>query len=175
MPTQVKIDKVSEIAQKVKKAGVMIVSDYRGVTVNQIADLRKSLNDSKIELKVYKNTLLELATKELNIPELSGIFKGPTIVAFSESDPVSSSKILSKFAKDNINFKIKGGVINAAFADLKQIAVFATLPSKNELIARLVGSIKSSVSKFVYVLHAIEKKKGESAPAVSVEGQATQS
>jgi large subunit ribosomal protein L10 len=175
VPTQVKIDKVSEIAQKVKKAGVMIVSDYRGVTVNEIADLRKTLSDSKVELKVYKNTLLEIATKDLNIPELNGIFKGPTIVAFSESDPVSSSKILSKFAKENTNFKIKGGVINAAFADLKQIATYATLPSKNELIARLVGSIKSSISKFVYVLHAIEKKKGESAPAASTAGQATQS
>jgi large subunit ribosomal protein L10 len=153
MPTEEKIKFVQELEQKIKENSDFIVTDYRGLTVEQITDLRNKLREKGVYYQVVKNNLVKIALKNNNIEGLDEYFFGPSAVAFAKDDPVSPSKILSDFAKKQKALKIKGGYSDGKVITDNDITELAKLPSKEVLIGKLLGSLKSPASGIVNVLN----------------------
>ena len=160
---------VAEISEKIKDAGSIVVVDYRGLTVAQDTALRKALREEGVAYKVYKNTFINFAIKGTDFEQIKPYLEGPTAIAISGKDATAPARILCKFAKDAKALEIKGGVVEGTLYDAKGIDTIATIPSRDELIARLLGSMKSPVTNFARVLNQIAEKGGagncEAAPA----------
>lgn len=145
---------ISEISQKFERAEVMIVTEYRGLTVEQISDLRKKLRDHKVEYTVVKNTLAGFAAKQTGKPDLSGLLKGPTAIAFGYGDPVQPAKVLLDYQKSSQGvMSVKGGLIGHQVLAAADVVSLSKLPSKKELLSKVVGSIQSPLSSLVFVLN----------------------
>ncbi|MFA6988689.1 MAG: 50S ribosomal protein L10 [Candidatus Gastranaerophilaceae bacterium] len=144
-----KNDKIAEIKETIANAKVAVVADYRGLTVAQITDLRRKLQEEKGNLTVVKNTLAKKALEGTNFESLSEFLQGPTAIAFGYGDEVSPARILSKFAKTNDKVKLRGGSLDGKPLDAKQVDELAKLPSKEELIAKMLGSINSPATGLV--------------------------
>ncbi len=144
---------VSELTEKLEKASVGILVDYKGINVEDDTALRKSLRDAGSEYFVTKNTMLKRATK---IEELFPYLEGPTVVALSEKgDYTSAAKILYDFSKKHEFFKIKAGFIDGKFADKNQIVMLSKLPSKEILLAQVLRGLNSPIAGFVNILNAV--------------------
>lgn len=156
---EIKKQVVAEIKEKLQKAQSVVFYDYRGLTVEQVTKLRANCRQSGVEYCVLKNTMVELAAKELGIEGLDDYLKGPTAVAFGMTDIVAPAKILTTFVKEIKKTEIKCGIVDGKVVDVKGVEALASLPSREVLIARIMGSMMSSVSKFVYCLEAIRKKQ----------------
>ena len=142
---------VERIRDKIGKHEAIIITDYRGLNVSSIGELRRQLKDNQIEYKVLKNSLCKIALSDMKLSQIEEIFIGPTAIAFS-NDPIISSKILVKFSKGNEALKIKGGVFERKFITTDEVMVLSKLPSREELIAKVVGGIKSPLTGLVNVL-----------------------
>ena len=143
---------VDDLSDKIKRQKSLILTDVTGVSVGDIQGLRKELRFGKIEYQVAKKTLIDLAMKkEKKDFDVSG-FTGSLAVAFSYDDPIAPIKILSKFAKTHEKFRILGGIMENKVLTIEEIKELAAIPSKQELLARLVNSIKSPLSGLVNVL-----------------------
>lgn len=160
---KIKEAKVQEIKEKMEKAQGMIIASYQGLTVEEDTELRKRLRAEGIEYKVYKNSLTLLAAKELGYEGLEGTLVGPVSIAFSYNDPTAPARILSVFAKDHSKLSLKGAIIQGEIYDEAKVKVLASIPPKEVLIAKLLGSLKSPVSNFVYLLNAIKENKENNA------------
>lgn len=156
---ELKQEKVKEIQEKMEKAKAIVFSKYQGLTVEEDTELRKSLREAGVEYKVYKNTLSALAAKELGYNDVEQVLKGPISIAFSYEDATAPARVLNNYAKDHDVLQLKGGVIGDEFYDEAKIKEFANIPPREVLIAKLLGSFKAPVSKFVCVLDAISKQK----------------
>ncbi len=156
---EIKKQVVSGIKEKLEKAQSVVFYDYRGLTVEQVTKLRSECRKAGVEYVVLKNTMVELAAKELGIEGLDDHLKGPTAVAFGMTDAVAPAKILSNYVKEIKKTEIKCGIMNGSVIDVKAVEALASMPSREVLIARIMGSMMSSVSKFVYCLEAIRKKQ----------------
>lgn len=152
MPTQQKIDTVAEIKEKFSSAGAVIIADYRGLTVKEMQALRASLRAVGGELKVYKNSLTEIAVRELELPDMGTLFEGPTVVAFA-AEPVAPAKAIVDFAKAHPALEVKGGFVEKSVVDAVGVRAVAALPSREELLAKLLGTMQSPLSQFVRVLN----------------------
>ncbi|MBI5328492.1 MAG: 50S ribosomal protein L10 [Deltaproteobacteria bacterium] len=161
---------VGDIHERFEKAKAAFVADYRGLTVEKLTTLRKSLRDSKVDFKVVKNTLAKIAIKDVGAEPLKDYFQGTTAVALSYVDPVAAAKILIQFAKDEPNFKLKIGLLDGKIVSLDEIKAISELPSREILLAKfvgmlnavptsLVGVLSGITRKFVYTLSAIQAKK----------------
>lgn len=170
--SQEKKDTVTEIVGKLNAASIVFVSDFRGLTVSQITNLRSALRKDEAEAKVYKNKLAKRAFDESGIEYDENLLKGPSLFITTTSDVAKVSKILVTYGKDQEAFKIKGGFLDKKIIDEQAIKELADLPSRDELIARVVGQIKAPITGFVTqlsspirgivgVLNSIEKKKQE--------------
>lgn len=147
---------VAELHDKLQRAQAVFLADFRGMTVEQATNLRNELRKAAIEYKVVKNTLLELASRDTDKAALSSHFTGPTAVAFSYDDPVAAAKVLSKFAKERqAVFKLKAGVLSGKAIGVADIQALADLPSREVLLARLLGTLNAPISNFVGVLAAV--------------------
>jgi large subunit ribosomal protein L10 len=144
-----KNDKIAEIKETIAGAKVAVVADYRGLTVAQITDLRRKLQAEKGELTVVKNTLAKKAVEGTNFESLSEFLQGPTAIAFGYADEVSPARILAKFAKTNDKVQLRGGSLDGKPLDAQQVDALAKLPSKEELIAQMLGSINSPATGIV--------------------------
>ena len=142
---------VSDIVKKFQEAQSVIVVRYSGLTVEQVTGLRAQFRANGVEYCVLKNTLVRRALKELNIEGLDEVLNGPSAFAFGMNDPVSPAKIVNDF-------------IVKKKSDAIEIKALAEMPSREVLLARLVGSLQSSIASFVRVLDAIAKKDSEAAP-----------
>ncbi len=173
MPSQINHDQVEKLKTKLKKAKSVVLADYAGLPVNLQQELRTKVVEAGGELTVAKNTLLKIAAKDLKYPidDLADYFTGPTISLFSYDDPIAPLKALAEFAKDNDLPTIKAGYLNKEPLTKDQIETLAKLPSKVELIAKTVGTIKAPLTGFVnvlsgnlrnlvYALNAIQSQKG---------------
>jgi large subunit ribosomal protein L10 len=149
-----KEQEVAEIAEKLKRSKEVVLVDYRGLSVKNMADLRSQLREAGIDLKVYKNTLTKLAVKKTGHEDMSEYLEGPTAIAFDYQDEVTLPKILVNFAKEHKELELKGGALGQQGIDLDQIKSLASLPSREELIAKAVGAIAGPLRSFVYVLNA---------------------
>ena len=156
---EIKKGVVAGIKEKFEKAQSAVLVDYRGLSVAEVTDLRNQLRKAGVEYAVLKNTMINLAIKDMNLDDMKAHLEGPTAVAFGYEDAVAPAKILSEFAKKNKNVTIKCGVVDGGFIDESGVQALASTPSREVLIAKIMGSMMSSVSKFVYALEAIRKKQ----------------
>ncbi len=156
---EIKKGVVADIKAKFEKAQSAILVDYRGLNVAEVTELRNQLRKAGVEYAVLKNTMINLAVKDMNLDDMKPHLEGPTAVAFGYEDAVAPAKILSEFAKKNKNVTIKCGMCDGAYIDEKGVQALANTPSREVLIAKIMGSMMSSVSKFVYALEAIRKKQ----------------
>ncbi|MBU0727089.1 50S ribosomal protein L10, partial [Patescibacteria group bacterium] len=150
---QKKEEILKELVDKFGKSKSVVFADYRGLDVASISNLRNKLREGDAEMKVAKKTLIGLAAKENAIDNIddSGM-EGPVAATFSYEDPLSGIKVLFKFAKENENLKLLGGIIDGKVVGPEVINQYAQLPSREELLAKLMGSINAPVSGFVGIL-----------------------
>lgn len=177
MPTERKNESIKELKARVAARPNFFLTDYRGLTVGELRTLRVALRKSSAEYAVIKNTLFGKAIGEERLAELKAQLEGPTGVAFAGDDIVAAAKALVQFATESKKLHIKAGVIDGLFYDTAKIEALSKVPARQELFARLVGSLKSplyrlhnvlqgSQRKLVLALHAVHAKKSE-APAAS--------
>ncbi len=145
--------KVAELSQRLKEAKSFVLADYRGLTVEQDTKLRKAMREAEIEYTVIKNSIARFATKENGYDALYEHLKGPTALALSMNDPVAPSKVISKFAKEYEKLEIKAGVVEGNVVDIEGIKSIAALPSKEELVAKVVGGLSGPLYGLVNVLN----------------------
>lgn len=153
MPSIKNQEKYAAIKEDLSKIQAMWVVDYRGLTVKESEALRRSIREADAVMKVYKNSLVELALKELDMPSMGDVLAGPSAFVFADGDPVASAKALKDFAKANENLVIKGGIMDGAFVDAEAVEKIAALPSREELIAKLLGTIQNPLQQIVRVLN----------------------
>ena len=158
MPNQAKIESVNRIKEDLSTADAVWVVDNRGLTVKQAEDLRRRIREIGAVYKVYKNSLTERALTDLEYPKLGEVLEGPSAFVFINGDPVASAKTLKGFAKENENLKIKGGLLNRETVTADQIKAIADLPSREELIAKFIGTIRSPLAGIVQVLNGPASK-----------------
>ena len=160
---------VEEISASIKDAQSVVLVDYRGLTVEQDTNLRKQLREAGITYKVYKNTMMNFAFKGTDFEALAPYLEGPSAIAISTEDATAPARILCKFAKEASKLEVKAGVVEGAVYDAAGIAEVAKIPSRNELISRLLGSMQSPVTNFARVMNQLAEKGGagacEAAPA----------
>jgi len=160
---------VAELKDKLSRARAAILTDYKGLNVAEMTELRGKLREQGIEYKVVKNTLTRIALSDLDY-NLDEYLKGPTALAFGFDDPVTPARILVDFAKDHKNLEIKGGIVEGRVMDKAMVEQLAKLPRREELIAKAVGAIQSPlfgivwvlqgpIRDLVYTLQAIQEKK----------------
>ena len=155
---------VAQIKEKLTTAQSVVLVDYRGLNVAEVTELRKQFRAAGVEYAVLKNSLVGIAAKEAGIDGLDSILEGPTALAFGMTDAVAPAKIIAEFAKKNDKLKVKAGILDGAILDVAGVEKLSAIPSREVLIAKVMGSMMSAVSKFVYVLEAIRKQKaGEEA------------
>jgi len=142
-----------DLIVKFKESKGVILTDYQGMNVSQISSLRNELKEEKVEFKVVKNTLLEKASEELNVEDLTKDLIGCTAMAFCSDDGVAPARLLKEyFRKNKINLKIKSGLINGRVFNPEKIMEIASLPSKDVLIAQIINGIKSPLYSLVFIL-----------------------
>ena len=156
---EIKKGVVADIKGKFEKAQTAVLVDYRGLNVAEVTDLRNQLRKAGVEYAVLKNTMINLAVKDMDLEGMKAHLEGPTAVAFGYDDAVAPAKILSEFAKKSKKITIKCGMCDGAYIDEAGVQALANTPSREVLIAKIMGSMMSSVSKFVYALEAIRKKQ----------------
>lgn len=145
--------KVAAVAKQLKSACTGIFVDYKGITVEEDTALRKELREAGVKYSVVKNSILSFAIKEAGYDSLKEVLTGTTAMATCENDLVAPAKILRKFAKKHDKFKIKGGFVEGGVIDAAGVVSLADLPSKEVLIAKMLGSFNAPISGLVNVLN----------------------
>ncbi|MDY5729928.1 MAG: 50S ribosomal protein L10 [Eubacteriales bacterium] len=158
---EIKQQVVADIKSKFEQAQSVVVVEYKGLTVEQVTDLRAKFREAGVDYCVLKNTLVKRATNELGITGLDEVLEGPSAFAFGMTDAVAPAKIISEFVKKNKTetIKVKSGLLGKEIISPAQIEALASLPSREVLLARLLGSLNATVASFVRVLEAIRKKE----------------
>ena len=156
---EIKSEVVSEIVEKLQKSSAAVVVDCKGLTVEEVTELRKQMREAGVDYKVYKNTLVRRAAKEVGIEQFNDeLLVGNNAIAFGYDDPVAPARILKGFMDSHPKMKLKMGIVEGAFYDESKIVEMANIPSREVLIAKLLGSLKAPVSNFAYLIDAIAKK-----------------
>ena len=154
---------VEEISAKINGAQSVVVVDYRGLTVEQDTELRKQLREAGVTYKVYKNTFMTRAFKGTEFEGLAPYLEGPSAIAISTEDATAPARVLAEFAKNADKLEIKGGVVEGNVYDAKGMAAIASIPSREVLISRLLGSLQSPMANFARVINQIAEKGGAAA------------
>ena len=149
---QVKSENVEEIKAKISKAQSMILVDYRGLNVEQLTELRSQYRKAGVEYKVYKNSMMRFAFKDSGLEVFNEFLKGPSAIAFGYDDPVSAAKVTAQFAKTNDKLEIKAGIVDGKLIDVDGVKNLAELPSREVLIAQVLGGFMSPIQGFTNVL-----------------------
>ena len=152
---------IDEIKEKLEKAQSAVVVDYLGITVAQADAMRKKLREANIDYTVYKNTLVNRAIEGTKYEPLKDSLSGPSAFAISYDDAVAPARVISGIIKEYKKMEFKAGVIEGTYFDAEGVKAIAALPSRDELIAKFMGSIQSPVSKFARTLQAIAEAKAE--------------
>lgn len=171
---ELKAPVVQEISGYLNDATAAVLVDYRGLTVAQDTALRKELREAGITYKVYKNTMINFAVKDTVFADLSQKLDGPTAIAITSGDATAPARILAKFAKTADKLQLKAGVVEGTYFDENGIVAIASIPSRDELLGRLFGSMKSPITNMARVLNQIAEAGGASActPAATEEAPA---
>jgi len=158
---EVKKEAVAEITQKFMNAKSVVVVKYSGLTVGQVTELRNQCRAAGVEYSVFKNTLARRALDDLGITDLDHVLEGPSAFAFSMTDAVAPAKVIDSFITKTKTtaIEVKAGLLGRDALDAKGVKALAELPSREVLLARLLGSMANSISSFVRVLEAVRKQK----------------
>lgn len=154
---------VEEISELLNGAQSAVVVDYRGLTVEEDTKLRKQLREAGVVYKVYKNTMINFAIKGTDFETLAPHLEGPTAIAVSKTDATAPARILYNFSKEAKALELKAGVVEGTYYDEKGIQVIATIPSREELLSKFLGSIQSPVANFARVIKQIAEQKEQEA------------
>lgn len=161
---------VQELKDRFSNSSSAILVDYKGLTVQEVTELRSNFREAGVDYKVYKNTLTEIAVKDVGLEELIPFLEGPTAIAFSADDPVAPAKILTDAIKKYKKIEFKAGVVDGKVIDVDGVKALAELPSREELIAKMLGSMNAPITNLVgvlsgptralaYALNAIKEQK----------------
>ena len=171
MPTKAeKVQIIEELKDRLKNSKSAIFVDYRGLTVEEANSLRKQFREAGVVYKVYKNTLIEIAARELGLEGITPWLEGPTAIAFGIEERVAPAKILLQNITNMKKMEFKGGIVDGNIIDVEGVEALAKLPSKEELIAKLLGSMNAPIVNllgvlsgpmraFAYALNAIKDQK----------------
>ena len=154
MAREEKVTAIAELREKLGKARGAVLTDFRGLTVADITDLRAALRKSQVEYTVVKNTLAKRAVQDTAVAGLSALFEGPTAVAISVTDPVAASKAVTQWAKGRPTFTIKGGAVEGRVVTASDIASLADLPNRQVLLGRVAGVMQAPIVGLARVLAA---------------------
>ncbi len=152
---------IDEISELIEGAATVVLADYRGLTVAEDTDLRRQLREAGVTYKVYKNSMMNFAFKDTEFADLSQHLAGPTAIAVCKEDATAAARILAKFAKDAEALEIKGGVVEGVYYDASGIGTIASIPSKEELLSKLLATFQSPITDFARVIKQIAEKDGE--------------
>ena len=161
----IKEEKVAEIKDKMSKAKGIVFAKYQGLTVEEDTLLRRKFREAGVEYKVYKNSLTTIAAKELGFDGIVTYLEGPVSVAFGYEDPTVPARILNDFSKEHKILELKAGIVEGKIFDAKQVVELASIPPRDVLIAKLLGSFKAPMSNLVYLLNAIKESKESASDA----------
>ena len=150
---------VQEISDNIKDAQSLVVVDYRGLTVAEDTELRKALREAGITYKVYKNTLVKRAIAGTEFESLTDSLEGPNAFAISTTDATAPARTVAKFAKENPALEMRTGVVEGVYYDAAGMKAISTIPSRDELISKLLGSIQSPITNFARVIKQIAEAK----------------
>lgn len=156
---------IDEIREKLDGAQSAVIIDYMGTTVAEADAMRKMMREADVDYTVYKNTLMKRAVEGTDFEKLAEVMQGPSAIAISKTDATAPARILKKAIDDFKKMEFKAGVVEGAFCDKEGIEQIASIPSREELIAKFMGSIQSPVGKFVRTLAAIADAKPAEADA----------
>ncbi len=154
-----KEEQVNALAEKMKDAAIVLLTDYRGINVADVTNLRKTIREANAEYTVIKNNITKRALNKNGITELDEILEGPTAVIIAKEEYLPALKAIYKYSKDNDFYKIKGGVLEGKVTSIEELITLAKLPSREELIAKLAGCLLANVSKLAATLDAVRVKK----------------
>jgi len=149
---------VADIAQKLRESKTTILTDYRGLNVAEVTELRKNLREAGVEYKVLKNTLVRRATKEVELSAIDEYLTGPTAIAFSYDDVVAPAKVIADFAKEHDALEIKAGILEGSVVSIDQIKELASLPSKDGLISMLLSVLQAPMRNMALAVKAVADK-----------------
>jgi len=150
---------VKNLAERMKSAKVIILTDYRGINVEDVTKLRADLRNANAEYKVIKNNIVKRALEMNGESGLDELLSGPTAVLMGDEDYLEPSKVIYKFSKENDFYKIKGGIIDGKVMTAEEIITLAKLPSKQELVAKLAGCLLANISKLAVALDQVKVQK----------------
>ena len=150
-----KDEKIEKFKKSFENAKVAVVTDYRGYTVEEITNLRRSLQKADCDYTVTKNTLCKIASKGTNFEAIESLLKGPSAIAFGFGDEVQAAKVVAKYIKDNKKGEITGAVLEGKVLSADEAKKLATMPSREELYAKILGSINSPASGIVYSINGV--------------------
>lgn len=181
MPTAEKVEQVAELARRMTASKAMYLADFTGVDVASVTELRRSLRAASVDYQVVKNRLAKLAAAEAGLETLAPFLNGPTALAFGLEDPLEPAKILQKFIDAGGKLAIKAALVDGEVMTPDQVKALASLPSHDELIAKVLGAVQSPLYGFagvlngllrslVGVLAAVQEKQAEAGDAPAVEG-----
>lgn len=153
MPTATKEGLVAEIKDRFANSEAVIMADYRGLSVKEMQQLRVKVREVGGDIKVYKNSLTEIAIRELALPNMDEYLQGPTAFVFIAEDAVAPAKALTAFAKEHQALELKGGFVQNQVVNADGVKAIATLPSREELIAKLLGTMQNPIVGFARVLN----------------------
>ena len=154
MPNTKNIDQVEQLTDKLSKAKAIYFTEYHGLNVEDITELRREFNKNNVEFKVAKNTLIKLAAENNKLDGLSSYLSGSTAIALSYEDPTSPARVLKQFKKNHDLPEIKGILFDGEILEGKEFKRIADLPTKNQLLAMLVGALSSPMTKLALTLKA---------------------
>ena len=158
MPTEAKARAIDEIAQKLRDSKVAIFTNYRGLSVKDLADLRGRLRPAKVDYQVVKNTLTRFAAQKADITaDLSAVLEGPTAVGFGYEDVVQAAKAINDYARTSRVFEIKAGLLENRVLSAAEVTSLATLPAKPQLQAQVLGTMTAPIQNLLGVLNAASR------------------
>jgi large subunit ribosomal protein L10 len=156
-PRPEKVAVVKEVRNRLDQASAAILTEYRGLTVKDLATLRRSLRDAGGEYRIYKNTLVRFAVRDLGLDELVPLLEGPTAIAFVDGDAVPVAKALRDYARTNVHLVVKGGVLGTKVMTSAETAALADLPPRELMLARFAGALAAPMVQFAGLLQALPR------------------
>ena len=154
-----KEEEVSSLAEKIKNAKFVLLTDYRGISVGEVTELRNTLRNANSEYKVIKNNIIKRALDANGESGLDEVLEGPTAVVMTEGDYLEPLKAIYKFSKDNEFYKMKGGIIEGKIVSTEELITLAKLPSRQELLGMLAGGLLGTISKFAVAIDQVRMQK----------------
>jgi large subunit ribosomal protein L10 len=156
-PRPEKVAVVKEVRNRLDQASAAILTEYRGLTVKDLSTLRRSLREAGGEYRIYKNTLVRFAVRDLGLDELVPLLEGPTAIAFVNGDAVPVAKALRDYARTNVHLVVKGGVLGTKIITSAETAALADLPPRELVLARLAGALAAPMQQFAGLLQALPR------------------